>query len=132
MDFTPIDFDKTYPLDYKSLYPTRPTKLEEYFNDLYERCAKMYDWSDNGKQISYQEAKMKLNSLYGTLAMREKENKMKDYIVVHSDNGIGIVLKKAIVAIQKRRTSTVIFFNGEAIYCDDKYEDIIKQYLDTK
>lgn len=129
-EYTPIDFNKVFP-------PT-PTKLETYFNDLYERCAKMYNWTDNGKQISYQEAKNKLNSLYGRLAMPEKENNMREFITVHDteapDNDIILVRRSDItILIGKSEHETILYIANHyiGITVKDNIYNIIKK-LDIK
>lgn len=61
--------------------------------------------------------------------IRNKENDMKDFIVVHRDDRVAIILKKAITAISKFEDVTHLYFDGNALFVDDKYEDVVKQYL---
>lgn len=107
MDFKPYDFDKVYPVEmsYSNLLKKFNTK------DIFGYCV-------NDAIANYKAS-----------IDRKENNKMKDFIVVHADNQVGIILKKVITGICKRTDSTVIYFDGNAYYCDDKYEDIIKQYL---
>lgn len=99
----------------------------------------MYNWTDNGKQISYQEAKLKLNSLYGRLAMPEKENSgMREFITVHEteapDNDIILVRRSDInmlIGKSEHETRLYIGNNFIGITVKDNIYNIIKK-LDIK
>ena len=69
--------------------------------------------------------KTKLNSLYGRMAMIEK-----DYIVIHDDGKPSIIFKKFIVGVKKCDDDTAYIQTvSSCYYADEKYIDVIKQLL---
>lgn len=107
MDFKPYDFDKVYPVEMSYSKLLKEFNIKNIFGNYVSDVIAMYKVSID----------------------RKENNKMKDFIVVHDEGQIAIILKNAITGICKRTDSTVIYFDGNAFYCDDKYEDIVKQYL---
>lgn len=130
IDYKPIDFDKTFPLDYKSLYPD-PFGVDDYFKNLYERCANMYKWSNNGKPISEYQAKLMLNSVYGKLAIPEKEKTMREFITLHDVNSVVLIRKSSITHIYENMESvevlTCVYTKGGCLNVKENVYDIIEK-----
>ena len=70
--------------------------------------------------------KTKLNSLYGRMAMINKE-----YIVVHRAKKPIIIIRKSILAVEQDNDKTAIIYCSENVvfYVDEKYADVIKQLI---
>ena len=72
-----------------------------------------------------------LNSIYGTGVVKYKESKnmKREYIVLHKNGRTGVVFKDSIDAVAQGEHETVIIIKGRVEFCDDKYEDVVRQLL---